>query len=136
MAASSEKRDRRREDVAARAAAPDTSTRTYCTVLGCGKPTRAAAGEGLNRRFCRSHEDHHQRHGSALRGSYGRQWLNPYRRAVFEWLSTNAEDPWVKQALAGVRRLYETAGPAVEAFRLRGLSAEARAKSLGAAAQG
>jgi hypothetical protein len=124
-----EKRQTRKKEVAARAAVADTSARTYCTVLGCGKLTGAAAGEGLNRRFCRAHEDFYERHGSAYRGSYGADWLNPYRRAAFEWLTAHADDMWVKQALAGVQGLYQKAGPVIEAFRLRGLKPEERARA-------
>lgn len=123
-----EKRRKRKREVAARAATPDP-TSTYCRVVGCKNPTRAAAGKGLNRRFCRAHEDHHQRHGSPYRGSYGADWLNPYRRAAFDWLTENAENTWVKNAIAGVQGLYQKAGPAVEAFRLRGLKPEERARA-------
>ncbi|WP_331373249.1 hypothetical protein [Sinorhizobium chiapasense] len=46
-----------------------------------------------------------------------------------EWLKANEGDLWVRNAIDRVRTLYETAGPHVEAFRLRGLPPEARAKA-------
>ncbi len=95
--------------------------------MGCRNLTRASAGKGLSNRHCKGHDEHHQRHGSPFRGSYGADWLNPYRRAAFDWLTANADNPWVKNALAGVQGLYQGAGQPVEAFRLRGLKPEERA---------
>jgi len=124
-----ETRKRRKQDVAARAKRRNAQIRSVCTIPDCGKPTRTAAGQGLNTRFCRRHEDQYQRHGSPYRGSYGHQQLNPYRRAAFDWLVENAEDFWVKNAVAGVEGLYQNAGPVIEAFRLRGLKPEERARA-------
>jgi hypothetical protein len=33
-------------------------------VLGCKNLTRASTGQGLNNRYCKTHREHHQRHGS------------------------------------------------------------------------
>jgi hypothetical protein len=120
------KRRQRKKEVAARAATPD-ATSPYCHIVGCKNPTRAGAGTGLNRRYCRVHEDSYQRHGSPHRGSYDAASLNPYRRATFDWLTANADNIWVKNAIVGVQRLYRVAGPAVEAFRLRGMKPRERA---------
>lgn len=119
---------RRSRDVAKRASTPNPDSR-YCRVVGCKNPTRAGSGRGLNQLYCRVHEDHYQRHGSPFRGSYGREWLNPYRRAAFDWLTEHADDRWVKDALVKMGAVYQKAGPFVEAFRLRGQKPEARARA-------
>ncbi|MDX1068975.1 hypothetical protein FB004_109185 [Sinorhizobium medicae] len=100
-----------------------------CRVIGCGKPARAGTDDGLDTRFCRSHADHYARHGSPYKRSYTAQEIGPYRKAAMEWLKANEGDLWVRNAIDRVRTLYETAGLHVEAFRLRGLSPEARAKA-------
>lgn len=121
------KRDRKNE-VKARAAEPSHMSR-HCRVIGCDKPARAATDDGLDTRFCRSHADHHSRHGSAYKGSYTAKELAPYRKAALAWLEANAEDKWVRNAVDRVDTLYRAAGPHIEAFRLRGLSSEERAKA-------
>lgn len=45
------------------------------------------------------------------------------------WLETNAEDRWAHNAMERVKTLYNTAGPHIEAFRLRGMSPEERSKA-------
>ncbi|TGQ36546.1 hypothetical protein EN859_021905 [Mesorhizobium sp. M00.F.Ca.ET.216.01.1.1] len=100
-----------------------------CRVVGCGKPARSGTEDGLDTRFCRHHSDHYARHGSPYKRSYTAKELAPYRRAAVGWLEANAEDQWVRNAIDRVNTLYSTAGPHIEAFRLRGLSPEARAKA-------
>jgi hypothetical protein len=100
-----------------------------CRVIGCGKPARAGTDDGLDTRFCRSHADHFSRHGSPYKRSYNAKEIAPYRKAALAWLETNEGDMWVRNAVARVETLYRTAGPHVEAFRLRGLSPEERAKA-------
>jgi hypothetical protein len=129
MSIDPERRRRRKQDVAERASAAPTTH--HCGVEGCRNLTRASARKGLNNRYCKAHEEHHQRHGSPFRGSYGADWLNPYRRAAFDWLTANPDNLWVKNAIAGVQGLYQGAGQAVEAFRLRGLKPEERARRHG-----
>ena len=80
-------------------------------------------------RFCRSHADHCQRHGSPYKSSYPAKVLTPYRKAALSWLKDNAENVWVKDAIRRVTGLIQRAGPHVEAFRLRGLSPKDRAKA-------
>jgi hypothetical protein len=126
---SPERLARRARNVATRAKSRDTSVRSYCTIPDCRNLTSAAAGKGLNTRFCRKHEDGYERHGSPYTGSYGAMRINPYRRAAFDWLTENAKDFWVEKATAGVQKLYDTAGPVVEAFRLWGLKPEERARA-------
>lgn len=121
-------RQRRREEVGHRAATPDHMY-GFCRVIGCNRPARAGTSDGLDMRFCRSHADHLQRHGSPYKGSYPAKILNPYRKAALQWLAENAEDKWVKDAIRRVEGLYQRAGPHVEAFRLRGLPPRERAKA-------
>jgi len=123
-----EKRLRRKREVAQRARAAGLGRR-QCAVIGCPRLTRASAGTGLNDRFCKSHEEHHQRHGSPYRGSYTAAELNPYRRAAFEWITANQDSFFVKRAIAGVHGLYLNAGQRVEAFRMRGLAPRDRARA-------
>ncbi|WP_068500537.1 hypothetical protein [Magnetospirillum moscoviense] len=121
-------RQKRKDEVKARAELPDHMY-GYCRVMGCRNPARAGTSDGLDMRFCRSHADHHQRHGSVYKGSYTAKHLNPYRQAALAWLLGNAEDPWAKNAIQRVQGLYDGAGPHVEAFRLRGLSPQDRANA-------
>ncbi|MGF6172816.1 hypothetical protein ABIE33_001090 [Ensifer sp. 4252] len=128
MATNWTKRRERRDEVKVRAAEPSHMF-SRCRVIGCGKAARAGTDDGLDTRFCRSHADHHARHGSPYKPSYTAQEITPYRRAALEWLESNEQDFWVQNAIDRVKTLYGTAGPHIEAFRLRGLSPEARAKA-------
>lgn len=121
------KRERKNE-VKSRAAEP-SSMFSRCRVVGCDKPARAGTEDGLDTRFCRQHSDHYSRHGSPYQRSYTAKEIAPYRKAAFAWLEANAEDRWVRNAVDRVVTLYRSAGPHVEAFRLRGLSPEARARA-------
>lgn len=113
--------------IARRAERLDAPGRT-CVVLGCTRPTRSASREGLDRRLCRRHYEHYQRHGSPFRGSYTAAQLKPHRQAVQRWLAENADTPEFRQAIDRVRILYRSAGAAVPAFRLQGLSPRERAR--------
>ena len=121
-------RRRRRQDVAARAAYPDTMY-SYCRVMGCGRPPTAALGKGLDRMYCRRHADHHERHGSYYKSSYTAAQLQPYRKAAASWLRANRNERVVQLAVRAVEGLYRRAGPHVEAFRLRGLPPKERARA-------
>lgn len=118
----------RKAEVKARATEPSAMF-TRCRVMGCAKPARAGTGDGLDTRFCRSHADHYARHGSPYKPSYTAKEVAPYRKAAMAWLEMNEGDLYVRNAIDRVRTLYETAGPHIEAFRLRGLSPQARAKA-------
>lgn len=118
----------RKSEVKARAAEPSHMF-TRCRVVGCDRPARAGTDDGLDTRFCRQHSDHYSRHGSPYKRSYTAKELAPYRKAALSWLAANAEDQWVRNAVDRVETLYRTAGPHIEAFRLRGLSPEERAKA-------
>jgi hypothetical protein len=88
----------------------------------------ATDGKGLNRRYCRRHVDHYKRHGSYFTRSYKIASLHPYRRYARKWLSANADDPVVREAIEAVNTRYWLAGHATEAFRLAGLSPHERSK--------
>jgi hypothetical protein len=81
----------------------------------------------LNRLYCRKHEDHFQRHGSYVKGSYSGAELRPYRTAAERWIKGHASDHYVKGALVALEALLR-AGRSEEAFRLRGLSPAERAR--------
>lgn len=98
-------------------------------MYGCGRPARAAAGEGLDAKFCRSHADFFQRHGSPYKRSYTAAEIKPYRRRALAWIKANEADRFVANAIQRVRGLYTSAGPHVEAFRLRGLPPADRARA-------
>jgi len=119
-------RMKRREDVKRRASTPDYHNQ-HCKVLDCSNPSRAGTTDGLSRKYCRSHYDHLQRHGSPFKPSYKAADINPHRKAALKWLKKNAEDRWVKHAVTAVHQLYQRAGPHVEAFRLRGMTPRERA---------
>lgn len=123
-----QKKLRRKQEVARRAQAGNTFA-GKCRVYGCDRPARAAAGEGLDVKFCRSHADFFQRHGSPYKRSYTAAEINPFRRKALAWIKANETDRFVANAIQRVRRLYASAGPHVEAFRLRGLTPAERARA-------
>jgi hypothetical protein len=124
-----EKHRRRKQEVARRAAVED-SMYSYCRIIGCHKPTTAASKSGLNRLYCRGHEDHFERHGSHLHASYTAAELAPHRKVARVWLREHKSDREVTLAVRAVERLYRNAGPVIEAFRLRGLSPKDRANAV------
>ncbi len=121
-------RNRRKEAVRARAKTPDDMNK-YCRAIGCSHPARAGTSDGLGK-YCRKHSDHYKRHGRPFKGSYPAKTLNPYRRAALAWLMANPDNRLVRHAVGKIVGLYRRAGPHVEAFRLRGLSPQERAKAL------
>ncbi len=123
-----QKRLGRKREVAQRAKEGDPFAGP-CKVLGCGRPVRAAAGEGLDNRFCKSHAAFFQRHGSPYKRSYTAAELKPFRRAALAWVRANEANTVVAHAIERVRGLYASAGPHVEAFRLRGLTPVQRARA-------
>ncbi len=119
---------KRNEDVRQRAATRGTPW-PRCAVLHCPRAPTGATTSGLNRHYCKAHEDQFERHGSYFKKSYTATQINPYRRAAFAWLEAHAERRTVMVAVAAVRRLYENAGRHVEAFRFRGLPPKERASA-------
>lgn len=122
------RQQRRKAEIKARARKPGPQYR-FCCVYGCNRPPRAATSDGLDTRYCRTHADQLQRHGSPYKKSYSAKILNPYRRSALAWLRANPDEFWVRNAVERVTRLYEGAGPHEEAFRLRGKNAHERARA-------
>jgi hypothetical protein len=121
---------RRRKESVQRRAVQEDSMWKYCRVQGCRRPTRSGSGTGLNRLYCRSHEDHFQRHGSYYQRSYTAAALQPHREAARAFLRANLESHEVRLAVSAIRELYSRAGRPVEVFRLAGRSPEERARAV------
>ena len=102
---------------------------SYCRIIGCPNAASAGTSKGLNHLYCRKHEDHFERHGSYTKRSYTASEINPYRKVALGWLKANSDNITVKLALMGVESLYRNAGTHIEAYRLRGLTPEKRAKA-------
>ena len=100
-----------------------------CRIDGCSAMATAATGRGLNRRFCRRHEEHYERHGSYVRRSYSAAEVTPARRAALRWLKTYRDQPMVQRALLAVQSMCASAGPCENAYGLRGLPPAKRARA-------
>ena len=101
-----------------------------CRVYPCTNGTTADRGEGLNRLYCRKHIEFYRRHGSYVKRSYGAGEIRPYRVKALQWLRTHCDEQGVKLAVAGVQRLYQSAGAAIDAFRLSGRTPAERARAM------
>lgn len=123
-----ERNRQRSADIVNRVEVPDHMY-SCCRIIGCASPPTASTNGGLNRMYCRKHEDHFERHGSYTKGSYSAIDLNPHRKLAADWLTANQEDLAVIHALRGIEHLFATAGPLRESFRLRGLTPRERAKA-------
>lgn len=121
-------KQRRKANVVQRAATPNHMY-SYCRIIGCRNPTTVGEGKGLNRLYCRKHEDHYQRHGSYTKPSYPASVTTPLRKVALKWITEQEDQRTVQLAIEAVRGLYRRAGPYVEAHRLAGLSPEQRAKA-------
>lgn len=64
-----------------------------------------------------------------MKRSYGAGELRCYRMRALMWLEAHQNSPGVRAAIEGVRRLYNSAGRPVEAFRLAGRGSAERAKA-------
>lgn len=102
--------------------------RETCVLPECSEPTSAASLQGINKRFCRKHYEHYQRHGSPYRGSYKAAELQSARKAARAWLRSNRDSQGVLAALERIRILYRSAGPHVPAYRLKGMLPKERAR--------
>jgi hypothetical protein len=118
---------KRKEDLLSRVSNP-TPAFSSCRESGCPNPTTAGTNKGLNRLYCRQHEDHFERHGSYFKRSYTASEINPYRRAALKWINQNEDKFFVSLAILKVQALYQHSGQHIAAFRLRGLKPEERAK--------
>ena len=119
---------KRNNDVKERISVVDPNA-TYCHVLGCKNPPTAKTGKGLNKLYCRKHEDHFERHGSYFKNSYTASQISPYRKAALKWMKAHKNDFFVSNAILKVETLYRNAGKHIDAFRLRGLNPQERAKA-------
>lgn len=125
---SSESKRQRKADVSRRAQTPN-HMHGYCRIIGCPSPATQGEGKGLNRLYCRKHEDHHQRHGSYTKDSYPASVTRPLREAALRWIIANESQRHVQLAIEAIRGLYRRAGRVIEAHRLAGLSPEQRANA-------
>jgi len=91
------RKQRRQQEVKGRAAQPNHMY-GYCRIIGCNKPARAGTSDGLDEKYCRSHAEHIQRHGSPVKKSYTGKELTPYRRAALDWILAHEEDVWVQNS--------------------------------------
>ncbi len=100
-----------------------------CTIPGCRQPTMKAAGIGLAAFHCRKHVEHKARHGSHWHRTYSAAELKPYLAAATSYVRPRMEsDKYVRPAIASIRSILEAAGPTEIATRLRGMSAQKRAR--------
>lgn len=122
-------RQARRADIRRRLAA-GANVEARCRAIGCPHPPTASTGKGLNRLYCRRHEEHFARHGSYFKSSYPAKVTAPARRAAFDWLSANETSQDVQRFLSAVRRVFQSAGSATPTFRLAGQAPSVRARAL------
>ncbi|WP_247817738.1 hypothetical protein [Bradyrhizobium sp. 40] len=88
-----------------------------------------AAGTGLAPHFCKGHVEHRARHGSHWHGTYTASQLKPYLSDATSYIRLGAtHDRFIAAAIDAIRAKLKEAGPVELATRLRGLSAEKRAK--------
>lgn len=91
--------------------------------------TMRTAGVGLAMFHCRKHVEHKARHGSHWHGTYSAAELKPYLAAANSYVQPRIEsDKYIRAAVASIRSVLETAGPTEIATRLRGMSAQKRAR--------
>lgn len=88
-----------------------------------------AQATGLAAFHCRKHVEHKARHGSHWHGTYSAAELKPHLAAATSYVRLRAEsDRFIKQALTDIALLLEDAGPTEIATRLKGMSANRRAR--------
>lgn len=124
-----EQRQRRLSNLHTRIANP-VDAYERCRVYPCTNGTTADRGEGLNRLYCRKHIEFYRRHGSYVKRSYGAGELRPYRMKALQWLRAHGDEQSVRLSVAGVQRLYRSAGAPIEAFRLPGKTPAERARAM------
>lgn len=98
-----------------------------CAVLDCEYLTSISTRNGLNRAYCRRHEEHFRRHGSYSKRSYSASELRPYRKAALIALRAARDSQPVREAVERVGTLFQRAGRSVDAFRRAGLPPVERA---------
>lgn len=104
------------------------NVRDTCTLPGCQRPSQQTAGNGHSPRYCKQHVEFHRRHGSYWFKSLSASELRPFRKAARVWLRDNREDFRIKSALNQVSILLETSGRTENAYSLRWLSGDEKAR--------
>lgn len=127
MVAVAERRKKRRSDVKRRLVDASHEA-SYCRIHGCTHRTTSETGKGLNRLYCRPHEEFFERHGSHNHRSYSAADIAPHRRAAMRWLKEHQGEAHVVRAMRGIQSLYTAGGPLRTAFRLSGLSPAERSR--------
>jgi len=109
--------------------AESASFQARCAIPGCRQSTMRAVGSGLAAFHCRKHVEHKARHGSHWHGTYRAGELKPYLAAASSYVHLRADtDRFIKASLTGINSILEGAGPTEIATRLRGMSANKKAK--------
>lgn len=125
----STRRLKRKTDLVARLTTTKREGWQHCWIVGCKTPPGNASGDGLGR-FCRKHLEHYRRHGDPLKGSYAASELAPHKLAAKGWLKTKSNDAFVAATIGAIEGEMLNAGPAIEPHRLRGLSADEKARAV------
>ncbi|GJD86678.1 hypothetical protein BHAOGJBA_0173 [Methylobacterium hispanicum] len=119
---------KRRAEIAHRVASPKQDFFEKCTVMGCGRPTRRAAGTGLNGNFCTYHGQRKARFGSPVAPAIRATELSPYVKTALAWIRQHRADPILSLVLLSLRGLLDGAGPVDPVMNLKRRSAKYRAK--------
>jgi hypothetical protein len=107
-----------------RIASGTTPQLSRCSILGCSrKPSGVSVG------LCRLHILRKQRWGSPFCPPPRAATLNPFVKAALTYIKANRNDLHIKVTLEALRDLLASAGPAVPAHRLYGMSADARSNA-------
>lgn len=101
---------------------------TRCTLPGCARPNQRSAGTGYSARYCKHHVEFHRRHGSYWHRSFTASDLAPFRQSVRRWLRLTPEDARVGKAILAIDELLETSGRFENAYSIRGLPPQERAR--------
>jgi hypothetical protein len=102
---------------------------SHCQVVGCKNPLLRSLGKGIGR-FCQSHQSHQRRHGHPTRGSFSGTALGPYRRASYEYLQANLDNPFIHHALKAIVNRLDHSGEVVNPHELRGADLRKRANAV------
>ncbi len=100
----------------------------HCCLPGCLRLNQRQTGDGYSPRYCKHHIEFYRRHGSYWFKSLAASELKPFRKASRTWLVHHREDFRVKAALDRIAALLETSGRAENAYSLRWLKADEKAK--------
>jgi hypothetical protein len=99
-----------------------------CSTPFCGRPTMAAAGQGLAQFHCKRCIQHKARHGSTWAGTLSAKTLTPYARVAAKWVEAHKADSGVAYALLGLRGLLDSSGSVEPAMDIKRRSSRAKAR--------